>query len=82
MPDDRSACRVGAEFTRMCEHLVKGIPACPLAQFRIKRNVSAEQTLDVRAYVSHNRARAHNNPAHNAVGFDDPIARKFKRGRR
>ena len=54
-PDDR----VGAEFSRMGQHLAKRVVAGPFAQVRVKPNVATEQTLNPRADVPDDRPGAH-----------------------
>src|SRR5579859_4843616 len=64
---------VGAEGPGVSEHEVKRVLTGALTQARIERNVAAEDTLDARAKVADDRARADNNAAHDTERFGDAI---------
>src|SRR5437763_7460603 len=65
----------------MFQHLVERILACALAKIGENRDVASDQRLQTSANRSEDRARAHNDPAHDAESFHDAITVERKSGR-
>src|SRR5882724_10096873 len=61
-------------------HRVEGVAAGPLAQVGVEGDVAAEERLDGGAEIPDDRARAHDNAAHDAEIAHDALARQLESG--
>src|SRR5205085_7188901 len=65
----------------MFQHLVERVLPRALAEIGENRDVASDQRLQTSADRPEDRARAHNDPAHDAESFHNPIAVESKSGR-